>query len=347
MEVLDRGDMDHIISWMPHGRAFIVHDAKTFVRVVLAKFFKQSKFMSFTRQLNLWSFKRITKGVDAGAYYHELFLRGRPRLCMMMRRQKIKGTGIKLTPNPETEPNFYLLCKDKPLPPVHHCNKVEPFASLPTNGKLDNCSMTNVCAKECLPYGMESTDSIPSLPHFARIPQGSLSAAERRKACGVPVSFPLTSRGQNPYHTQQVQQQVPNAVHVNNYRQLSLPFMNHVKTHTNIKLEMEAIAAVKQRLFNDMHHLATAGQHWQQNKNALYQGIEGARNGSWEKTSAYIAQQQHAISLANHRNDRNFAHQLMAHQSNPIESPKPVSTNMDQYYYDAQIKSLMEKQFPS
>jgi len=36
---------------------------------------------------------------------------------MMMRRQKIKGTGIKLTPNPETEPNFYAISKDSPLPP--------------------------------------------------------------------------------------------------------------------------------------------------------------------------------------------------------------------------------------
>mmetsp|Transcript_13585 Transcript_13585/g.16498 ORF Transcript_13585/g.16498 Transcript_13585/m.16498 type:complete len:592 (-) Transcript_13585:174-1949(-) len=118
MEVLDRGDMDAIITWLPHGRAFIVKHPQNLREVVLPRFFKQSKFMSFTRQLNLWGFKRITKGVDSGAYYHERFLRGRRRLSMLMRRQKIKGTGIKLTPNPECEPNFYKISEKSPLPAV-------------------------------------------------------------------------------------------------------------------------------------------------------------------------------------------------------------------------------------
>jgi len=135
MEVLDRGDMEDIVRWMPHGRAFMVLQPQSFVKEVLPRFFKQSKFMSFTRQLNLWGFKRITKGTDSGAYYHELFLRGRPRLCMKMRRQKIKGTGIKLTPNPETEPDFYKLSKDSPLPPVNG-KKVKPLPPLPTANNL-------------------------------------------------------------------------------------------------------------------------------------------------------------------------------------------------------------------
>lgn len=135
MEVLDRGDMDEIVRWMPHGRAFMVLQPQAFVKEVLPRFFKQSKFMSFTRQLNLWGFKRITKGTDSGAYYHELFLRGRPRLCMKMRRQKIKGTGIKLTPNPESEPDFYKISKDSPLPPVN-VKKLKPLPPLPSAAVL-------------------------------------------------------------------------------------------------------------------------------------------------------------------------------------------------------------------
>jgi hypothetical protein len=140
MEVLDRPDMEAIITWMPHGRAFVVLQPQQLRDNVLPRFFKQTKFMSFTRQLNLWGFKRITKGDDSGAYYHELFLRGRPRLAMLMRRQKIKGTGIKLTPNPETEPNFYKISekrplpaidpskrKNKPLPPLRHNPQARPF----------------------------------------------------------------------------------------------------------------------------------------------------------------------------------------------------------------------------
>ena len=107
MEVLDRGDLTSIIDWMPHGRAFIVKQPKIFTTQVLPRFFKQTKFLSFTRQLNLWGFKRITRGLDAGAYYHELFLPGRRNLSMRMRRQKIKGTGIRPMPNPGAEPNFY------------------------------------------------------------------------------------------------------------------------------------------------------------------------------------------------------------------------------------------------
>ena len=130
MEVLDRGDMDNVISWMPHGRAFLVKEPKVFAVVMLPQYFKQSKFMSFTRQLNLWGFKRITRGPDAGAYYHELFLRNRPRLSLWMRRQKIKGTGIKLTPNPDAEPYLYDISKTRPLPPTKRPQITEPLLSL-------------------------------------------------------------------------------------------------------------------------------------------------------------------------------------------------------------------------
>ncbi len=131
MDVLDRDDMGDVLSWMPHGRAFIVKQPRVFDAEVLPRFFKQSKFTSFTRQLNLWGFKRITKGPDARAYYHELFLRGRPKLCSRMRRQRIKGTGIKLTPNPEMEPNFYELAEKRPLPEVSRKKETKPLPSLP------------------------------------------------------------------------------------------------------------------------------------------------------------------------------------------------------------------------
>jgi hypothetical protein len=49
----------------------------------------------------------MTQGVDAGAYYHELFLRVRPSLCHRMIRQKVKGTGHKQPADVKTEPNFY------------------------------------------------------------------------------------------------------------------------------------------------------------------------------------------------------------------------------------------------
>jgi len=73
----DKGEFSSVVSWCPHGRAFLVHAVEKFMREVLPKFFNYSKFTSFQRQLNSYGFRRFAKGADKGAYYHELFIRGR------------------------------------------------------------------------------------------------------------------------------------------------------------------------------------------------------------------------------------------------------------------------------
>merc|ERR1712150_10742 len=103
----DKNGFTEIVSWQPHGRCFLVHKTKEFVDIVLPKYFKQTKLTSFQRQLNLYGFCRLTRGRDAGAYYHEMFLRGKGFLCQSMTRTKIKGTGTKGASNPDSEPNFY------------------------------------------------------------------------------------------------------------------------------------------------------------------------------------------------------------------------------------------------
>ena len=82
-----------VISWCSHGRAFICKQPKVFTDEIMGKYFKQSKLTSFQRQLNLYGFRRITRGPDASAYYHELFLRGRPVLCMRMVRKSGAAPG--------------------------------------------------------------------------------------------------------------------------------------------------------------------------------------------------------------------------------------------------------------
>jgi hypothetical protein len=109
-KILENAEADGIsdvLSWKVHGRAFSVNNLKGFSEEVMPRYFNQTKTKSFFRQLNLYGFLRITQGYDEGAYYHELFLRGKPFLASKILRQKVKGTKVKGFPSPETEPNFY------------------------------------------------------------------------------------------------------------------------------------------------------------------------------------------------------------------------------------------------
>jgi len=45
-----------IASFLPHGRAFIIHKPKKFTEEVMPKYFRMSRFSSFQRQLNLCKF---------------------------------------------------------------------------------------------------------------------------------------------------------------------------------------------------------------------------------------------------------------------------------------------------
>ncbi|KAL9183882.1 hypothetical protein ACHAXT_004738 [Thalassiosira profunda] len=103
-------------AWLPHGRAFVVLRPDAFASQVLPRYFAPEgsnslnskaaqtkhasqgvhKYPSFTRKLNRWGFRQVSRGPDAGAFTHELFQRDQPQLCRGMvcakgRRSKAKN----------------------------------------------------------------------------------------------------------------------------------------------------------------------------------------------------------------------------------------------------------------
>ncbi len=95
-EMLERADDDDfasLVSWMPGDSSFKVHDSDNFVEEVMPRFFKQTKYKSFQRQLNLYGFIRVDSGPNKGGYRHPNFQRGRKDLLVNINRIKIKGNG--------------------------------------------------------------------------------------------------------------------------------------------------------------------------------------------------------------------------------------------------------------
>ena len=109
LKVIEQLGKTNVISWLPHGRAFIINRPREFENDIMNRFFKQTKLSSFKRQLNLYDFQRITQGPDSGSYYHEMFLRGKPMIAMKMIRRKIKGNDRIPHGNIDDEPNFYAM----------------------------------------------------------------------------------------------------------------------------------------------------------------------------------------------------------------------------------------------
>jgi heat shock transcription factor len=97
----DKEGYDSVVSWLPGEpqNSFKVHRKDEFVCQIMPRFFKQTQYKSFIRQLNLWDFERIVTASSSGkgGYKHDLFSKDNPGLCVDMKRTKIKGKNSKLS----------------------------------------------------------------------------------------------------------------------------------------------------------------------------------------------------------------------------------------------------------
>lgn len=94
MDILADSSLMEIISWLPHGRSFVIIRPDLFCEEVLPRYLPpadsrgSTKYPSFTRKLNRWGFRQATRGADTGAFHHPFFRRDQPELCVKMVCQK-------------------------------------------------------------------------------------------------------------------------------------------------------------------------------------------------------------------------------------------------------------------
>jgi hypothetical protein len=137
---------ESIVSWQPHGKAFRVHQPEVFARSVMSRYFeRQTKYKSFQRQLHLYGFRRISKGIDRGAYFHPMFIRNQKSMSLRMSYVKIKGMSSKAIGHHTSttkDPDFYCSATnvDNNLPNVLQSNPIlqATFTTTPSRTK-ENC----------------------------------------------------------------------------------------------------------------------------------------------------------------------------------------------------------------
>jgi hypothetical protein len=83
------------VAWLPDGKSFIIRNPDEFTRKILPKFFKATKFSSFTRKLYRWGFRQVNRGIgpdDPIIFGNEYFQRDDAELMAKMRSTTAAST---------------------------------------------------------------------------------------------------------------------------------------------------------------------------------------------------------------------------------------------------------------
>jgi hypothetical protein len=114
-EAEEKGFQD-LICWQSGGKSFKVLNSGNFAKTIMPEYFKQTKYKSFQRQLNLYGFQRIHHGPNKGGYAHACLIQGIPELCLLFIRQQgapeSKAVSAKKTVLPTTLDPFNLNVPD-------------------------------------------------------------------------------------------------------------------------------------------------------------------------------------------------------------------------------------------
>mmetsp|Transcript_16169 Transcript_16169/g.26280 ORF Transcript_16169/g.26280 Transcript_16169/m.26280 type:complete len:724 (+) Transcript_16169:413-2584(+) len=101
LDLVEREGLEEIVSFLPDGRSFKVHDPSRFEHGLMKRCFNQTRYKSFQRQLNLWGFERHNDPVFKikGTYSHPWFIRGRKDLTPLIVRVGAAGNRFKTSDN--------------------------------------------------------------------------------------------------------------------------------------------------------------------------------------------------------------------------------------------------------
>jgi hypothetical protein len=83
-----QNEEEFCVAWLADGQSFVIRHPDEFTRKVLPKYFKATKFSSFTRKLYRWGFRQVNRGIgpdDPIIFGNEFFQREKAELMAKMR----------------------------------------------------------------------------------------------------------------------------------------------------------------------------------------------------------------------------------------------------------------------
>ncbi|KAJ2947905.1 hypothetical protein O0L34_g9696 [Tuta absoluta] len=94
-KLVNDSETNHLISWSPGGKTFVIKNQADFARELLPLYYKHNNMASFIRQLNMYGFHKITSVENGGLRYekdeiefsHPCFMRGHAYLLEHIKRK--------------------------------------------------------------------------------------------------------------------------------------------------------------------------------------------------------------------------------------------------------------------
>lgn len=170
MSFVEKQGLESAISWVMNGRAFLIRDPEKLVEL-LPKFFSQTKYRSFRRQLNMWHFERVLDGPNRGAFHHPYFVRGNKSLCSYMSRHLFppsdltKDIDSKISGIIDSEDHSFFTISNSSHTEMENESQLSHINALSWIDSLKNMSCSSLDTETKKKAMLKRTDSIITSSH--------------------------------------------------------------------------------------------------------------------------------------------------------------------------------------